>query len=124
MIRYHYLYLHIQVYLVTGGWDGSNRLSSTEILVQGGGEWTSAGELPVAMGGLRGLSFNNNIFMTGNIIIHKLLVMNILTLQEDTVEDTVSTFYNSTLMMELGKKLVSCSITGAGMVQVWSMLKT
>ena len=71
------------------------------------------------MKGLRGVSLNNDIFMTGNIIIHKLLVMNILILQEDTMEIiTMTTFYNSILMMDLGKKLVSCSSTGATMVLV------
>ena len=67
-------------------------MSSTETLVEGAGSWTSAGELPVTMKGLRGVSLYNNIFMTGNIIIHKLLVINILISQEDTVEDTVTTF--------------------------------
>ena len=41
-------------------------------LEEGAGSWTTAGELPVAMLGLRGVSLDNNIFMTGNIIIHKL----------------------------------------------------
>ena len=68
-----YQYSHIQVYLVTGGWDNSG-LSSTETLVERDGAWISAGELPVAMDGLKGVSLNNNIFMTGNIIVHKLLV--------------------------------------------------
>ena len=62
-----YQYSHIQVYLVTGGWDNSG-LSSTETLAEEGGAWTTAGELPVAMDGLKGVSLNNNIFMTGNII--------------------------------------------------------
>ena len=74
------------------------------------------------MKGLRGVSLNNDIFMTGNIIIHKLLVINIVILQEDTVEDTVTTFYNSTLMMGLGKKLDNCSKADTTMVPVWSML--
>ena len=119
-----YQYSHIQVYLVTGGRTGSNFLSSTETLEEGAGSWTPAGVLPVALFGLRGVSLNNNIFMTGNFIIHKLLVINILILQEDMMEIiTVTTFYNSTLMMDLGKKLVSCSKADATMVQVWSMLK-
>ena len=63
-----YQYLHIQVYLVTGG-HNDNYLSSTETLVEGAGSWTFAGELPVAMSGLKGVSLNNNIFMTGNIIL-------------------------------------------------------
>ena len=35
----------------------------------------------------------------------------------------VTIFYNSTLMMELGMKLVSCRRAGTGMEPVWSMLK-
>ena len=61
----------IQVYLVTGGYDNGccpvQYLSSTELLVDGAGAWSPAGELPVAMLGPRGVSLNNNIFMTGNI---------------------------------------------------------
>ena len=94
--------------------------------MDGAGSWTfhrMRRELPVAVKSLRGVSLNNDIFMTGNIIIHKLLVINIVILQEDTVEDTVTTFYNSTLMMDLGKKLVGCSKVGIAMVPVWLMLK-
>ena len=59
----------------------------------------------MAMYGFRGVSLNNNIFMTGNIISHQSLVINILMLHEDTMEDHVTTFYISTLMMDLGRKL-------------------
>ena len=58
---------------MAGGWGSgsgsSNRLSSTETLVDGELIWLEVGQLPVAMSGLRGVSLNNNIFMTGNIII-------------------------------------------------------
>ena len=57
------------MYLVTGGQeDGYDRLSSTEVLVDGTTAWMSAGELPVAMYGLKAVSLNNKIFITGNII--------------------------------------------------------
>ena len=36
--------------------------------MEGSEAWTEVGELPVAIIGLRGVSLNNNIFMTGNII--------------------------------------------------------
>ena len=42
-------------------------LSSTETLVDGSDAWTEKGHLPVAVYGLRGVSLNNNIFVTGNI---------------------------------------------------------
>ena len=66
---YLYYYLCFQVYLVTGGIGGGDYLSSTEVLVDGTTAWMSARELPVAMFGLRGVSFDNNIFVTGNFII-------------------------------------------------------
>ena len=40
---------NIQVYLVTGGWDLYNYLSSTEILNKGGEFWEVVGQLPKAM---------------------------------------------------------------------------
>ena len=58
----------MQVYLVTGGWDSSyNDLSSTEILTEGSQSWKVVGPLPYAVRGLRGVSYNNRIIMTGNI---------------------------------------------------------
>merc|ERR1712126_91222 len=53
------------VYLVTGGGSGPDLWSSTETLVDGASAWTSSGHLPVAMQGLRGVSLNNKILMTG-----------------------------------------------------------
>ena len=74
LIRGIYQNFQIQVYLVTGGYYRSNnihiQLSSTEILVDGASFWTNVGKLPVAMELLRGVSWNNNIFMTGHIFIH------------------------------------------------------
>ena len=56
-----------QVYLVTGGYTGSNRLVSTEILTSDEKSWRQVGDLPtVPIDRLRGVSFNNNIIMTGN----------------------------------------------------------
>ena len=65
---------------MTGGYNYPDKLSSTETLVDGAEAWTFAGELPVAMDGLRGVSLNNNIFMTGKIIVYKLLFIIILIL--------------------------------------------
>ena len=65
---------------MTGGYNYPDKLSSTETLVDGAEAWTFAGELPVAMDGLRGVSLNNNIFMTGKIIVYKLLFIIILLL--------------------------------------------
>ena len=53
---------------MTGGWN-RNFLSSTETLVEEADVWVEVGDLPVAMWGLQGVSLNNNVLMTGNIII-------------------------------------------------------
>ena len=75
------------MYLVTGGQkDGFDRLSSTEVLVDGTTAWMSAGELPVAMYSLRGVSLNNDVFVTGNIIIQHMSFITIMILQEDGME--------------------------------------
>ena len=70
----------MQVYLVTGGEEGSIPLSSTEVLVDGAANWQYAGELPLAMFALKGVSLNNDIFMTGKIIILQISFIIILVL--------------------------------------------
>ena len=40
-------------------------MSSTETLISGDGSWTDVGNLPVPMFGLRGVSFQNQIIVTG-----------------------------------------------------------
>ena len=51
---------------VTGGNSEYNTpLASTEILTKGSMTWSFVGELPTALHDLRGISFHNNIFMTG-----------------------------------------------------------
>ena len=52
----------IQVFLVTGG---VGELSSTEVLKDGDSSWTTVGNLPKAVFGIHGVSFNNRIIMTG-----------------------------------------------------------
>ena len=56
------------MYLVTGGYTGDRRLASTEILARRdeGARWTEAGALPVASTGLRAVSLQNKILVTGN----------------------------------------------------------
>ena len=43
----------VQVLLVTGGYDGDNRLSSTETHVSGADKWNLVGNLPTPVSGLR-----------------------------------------------------------------------
>ena len=55
--------------MVTGGYGTKTytRLVSTEILVTGSDAWVLVGDLPTPpIDGLRGVSFNNKIIMTGN----------------------------------------------------------
>ena len=49
--------------LVTGGYTGSERLSSTEVLQ--GGVWREAGALPSARGNLRCVSSGGTLYTTG-----------------------------------------------------------
>ena len=78
--------------MVTGGYDFSE-LSSTEIFIEGSSQWTEAGTLPPKIGiqtaalntttntttttptpiatktvGIRGVSFNNKVFVTGDLL--------------------------------------------------------
>ena len=67
LIRKYSSLIHCQVYLVTGGSASSSNLVSTEVLVSGSSSWIQVGDLPtVPINGLRGVSINNNIIMTGN----------------------------------------------------------
>ena len=54
-----------QTYLVSGGYTGSARLSSTELLMETASAWVLTGELPSPRYGLRGANIDNRIFMTG-----------------------------------------------------------
>ena len=40
-------------------------LSSSEVLVHGASSWTTVGSLPMGLSGLRGVSWQNSVFMTG-----------------------------------------------------------
>ena len=53
---------------MAGGWDGSDDLSSTEVLVETGSAWTLTGELPTPRDRLRGANIENKIVMTGNYV--------------------------------------------------------
>jgi len=68
---YYYSDSNELVYLVTGGVDPADLeanvlLASTEIMVEGS-SWQAVGSLPKACEGLRGISVNNQIFMTGGM---------------------------------------------------------
>ena len=63
---FYVMYL-LQVYLVSGGYDGDDELSSTEILLDD--KWTFVGELPSPRYDIRAVSIDNTIIATGNNII-------------------------------------------------------
>ena len=54
-----------QTYLVSGGWGGSDYLSSTELLVESSSAWINTDSLPSTRSGLSGLNIDNKVFMTG-----------------------------------------------------------
>merc|ERR1712012_671273 len=55
-----------KVNLVCGGWDdGANILSSCEMNIAGTSEWIMTTPLPLALGGLRGVTLEGRVLMTG-----------------------------------------------------------
>ena len=65
-INYYRTIIIFQTYLVAGGRTGSDRLSSTELLVETASAWVYTGELPSPRSGLSGANIDNRILMTGN----------------------------------------------------------
>ena len=57
-----------QTYIVSGGTDGSDRLSSTELLVETGSAWVLTGELSSPRSNLRGANIDNKVVMTGMVV--------------------------------------------------------
>ena len=62
--------------MVTGGWNWNSndrtggRVSSTEVMEATATSWSFAGNLPSARRDLVGISFNNQIFMTGIFLLN------------------------------------------------------
>ena len=55
---------------MTGGYDGNDRLDSTELLVPGSGSWRlAAGLLPRPMSSVSVARVDNTLFLTGRIVI-------------------------------------------------------
>ena len=62
------MYVCVQVLLVAGGLDGDDtHLSSTEVLTGDSTAWTMATPLPRAVDGMRGISLDNTVYMTGKV---------------------------------------------------------
>ena len=62
-------YSYFQTLLVTGGVDGDNNLSSTEILTLNSGDWRSAASL-TSPRRLSGATLGNSVFVFGKIYIN------------------------------------------------------
>ena len=72
-----YWIIVMQVLLVTGGYNGIDKiLASTEVM-EAGGTWRFAASLPSARDGLRAAVVNNNIFVFGENILCYILILNI-----------------------------------------------
>ena len=55
----------VQVYIVTGGSDYPDDISSTEVLTLGTSAWQQTGHLPSPRSGLRGVSIGGDFLVTG-----------------------------------------------------------
>ena len=53
------------MFVISGGFGNNNRLSSTEILIEGTAAWTAARDLPSARYGLTGASVDSTVLMLG-----------------------------------------------------------
>ena len=60
---------YYQVFLVAGGYDYSDLLSSTETLVEGDQAWNFQQPLPSGRGGLQGISLADTVIMTGKKVL-------------------------------------------------------
>ena len=55
------------MYLVSGGYNYPDFLSSTELLMETASAWVLTGELPSLRRGLRGANIDNRVLMTGKL---------------------------------------------------------
>jgi len=53
------------VFLVAGGYDGSNYLSSAEMLTRTSSAWVMVNNLPRKIDGVRGVTLGGTLYMTG-----------------------------------------------------------
>ena len=65
-INYYSTIIIFQTFLVSGGYSGSDNLSSTELLVESSSAWVYTGSLPSPRHALRGANIDNKVLMTGN----------------------------------------------------------
>ena len=63
--------LCFKVYLVTGGEHNKKPLTSTEILLPNS-PWKEVDNIPSGGPGIKGISMDNRLFMTGKSLIYKI----------------------------------------------------
>ena len=62
--------------MVTGGYDGSRRMATTEVFRVGDDSWNFVGNLPRAMSGMRIVIFGNRLLMSGtNSSVDKIVLL-------------------------------------------------
>ena len=64
---YRYLLPPLQVYLVAGGIDAGFKNTFTSSEVYREGRWSTVGPLPAPVHGLKGVTVDNIVFMTGEV---------------------------------------------------------
>ena len=69
----------IGVLSITGGYDGSDDLSSTEVLTKERNTWETIGSLPRAMYAMKAVSIDNTIIVTGNITFVTVILLHVVT---------------------------------------------
>ena len=53
------------MFLVTGGWDGTKILDSTEVFDSSLGSWTLRAKLPWPVSGMRAININDRVLIFG-----------------------------------------------------------
>ena len=114
--------------MITGGYDGSSRLSSTEMFTEGQLGWTDVGPLPFAATLLRGVSLNNRIIMTGDNFFLQLLSQNVLPLpggytDKNTLSSILSFDVNSLDWTQVGSMLMKRGGHGVSVVNSEDVLQ-
>ena len=113
-INYSLSNCFIQVYLVAGGTDGIDYLSSTEIYE--GGKWTEVGALPAAVSGVRGASLQNTVYMMGKGSVMTGVLL-IICSQVAMIADHIGVMISGSMMptQSSGRGLTKCQRQEIGM---------
>ena len=116
--------LHIQVFLVTGGLNGSNYLDSTEVFDPSVGSWTAGARLPRPMWELRATYIADQVLIFGEG--HFILFTNmILWYFQVALMVTITTpSFNTTSLGMSSQMLIPCWRRGVITPSAWSSSPT